>query len=165
MFRCYICDSYNKGFSCKECRINTHTYKPKLIEEKVFVSKSKVIKSPEQRKKELNAYYKNKRDTNPLYKLSRIIRNGMRKTLKAKSWHKDSHLKEYIGCSLEFLKEYIEKQFQPGMTWANHTTYGWHLDHIKPLSKAKTSEELYKLCHYTNLQPLWWRDNISKGNR
>jgi hypothetical protein len=49
------------------------------------------------------------------------------------------------------------------MTWDN---YGkWHMDHIYPLSLAKTTEEIEKLCHYTNLQPLWAVDNIRKGNK
>lgn len=47
------------------------------------------------------------------------------------------------------------------MTWDN---YGdWHVDHVVPLCSADTEEKLYELCHYTNLQPLWAADNISKG--
>jgi hypothetical protein len=49
------------------------------------------------------------------------------------------------------------------MCWENYGKYGWHIDHIVPLSSAKTEEEIYKLCHYTNLQPLWSTDNLSKG--
>jgi hypothetical protein len=49
------------------------------------------------------------------------------------------------------------------MTWDNRSE--WHLDHIIPLSSAKTEEELYKLCHYTNLQPLWAVENMKKGNK
>lgn len=49
------------------------------------------------------------------------------------------------------------------MTWENRNE--WHIDHITPLSSAKTEEELYKLCHYTNLQPLWAEENLKKGNK
>ncbi len=49
------------------------------------------------------------------------------------------------------------------MSWDNHTKYGWHIDHIIPLASAKTEEELKSLCHYTNLQPLWAKENLSKG--
>jgi hypothetical protein len=57
----------------------------------------------------------------------------------------------------------MEKQFKNEMTWENYGFYGWHIDHIIPLSSAKNEEELYKLCHYTNLQPLWAKENLSKG--
>ena len=72
---------------------------------------------------------------------------------------------EIIGCSKEFLKEHLEKQFTDGMTWENYGFYGWHIDHIIPLSSGKNEDEIYKLCHYTNLQPLWWFDNLSKGSK
>jgi hypothetical protein len=57
----------------------------------------------------------------------------------------------------------LEKQFISGMTWENYGYYGWHVDHKIPLASAKTKEELIKLCHYTNLQPLWMDENLSKG--
>ncbi len=68
-----------------------------------------------------------------------------------------------MGCSPELLKEYLEKQFVDGMCWDNRNE--WHIDHIIPLSLAKTEEEIYKLCHYTNLQPLWAEDNLRKSNK
>jgi hypothetical protein len=49
------------------------------------------------------------------------------------------------------------------MSWENHGE--WHIDHIVPLSSAITEEELRKLSHYTNLQPLWATDNLSKGSK
>ena len=70
-----------------------------------------------------------------------------------------------VGCTPKFLKEYLEKKFKQGMTWKNHTVHGWHVDHIIPLSKAKTSEDVEKLMHYTNLQPLWAKDNIIKKDK
>ena len=70
-----------------------------------------------------------------------------------------------IGCTPEFLKEYLEKQFKSGMTWKNHSLKGWHIDHIIPLNSAKTPEVVEKLMHYTNLQPMWAEDNIKKSNK
>jgi len=70
---------------------------------------------------------------------------------------------DIVGCTPQELKEHLEKQFIEGMTWENRNE--WHIDHIIPLSSAKTEEELYKLCHYTNLQPLWAVDNMKKSNK
>ena len=78
---------------------------------------------------------------------------------------KDNPTFDIIGCTPQFLKEYLEKQFTKDMSWENHGLFGWHIDHIIPLSSANTEEELYKLCHYTNLQPLWAKDNLAKSNK
>lgn len=68
-----------------------------------------------------------------------------------------------LSCSLEELKKHLESKFKHGMTWDN---YGdWHIDHIKPLVLATNEIELKTLCHYTNLQPLWAKENLSKGDR
>lgn len=107
------------------------------------------------------AYANRKLKEDPKYKLTRNLRNRLYYALEKKSWKKNTHFAEYIGCDLDSLKAHLEAQFSPGMTWDN---YGkWHIDHIIPLSSAKTPEEMYKLCHYTNLQPLWGGDNLSKG--
>jgi hypothetical protein len=58
-----------------------------------------------------------------------------------------------------------EKLWKPGMTWNNWARKGWHIDHIKPLSSfdLENREELLQACHHTNLQPLWWFENLEKG--
>lgn len=74
---------------------------------------------------------------------------------------------ELLGCQAEFLIIYIEKQFKKGMSWENHGRKGWHIDHILPCDSFDlTDPEQQKKCfHYTNLQPLWAKDNIRKGNK
>ena len=70
-----------------------------------------------------------------------------------------------IGCHPDELVTHLEKQFEEGMTWEN---YGeWHIDHIKPCALFDfTKEEHQRKCfHYSNLQPLWAEDNLSKGAR
>lgn len=115
-------------------------------------------RSYEDRKETLNNYY-----SNPLNKLKRLLRSSIRKGLNGE--RKYLKTQEIVGCSWEQLKQHLESQFQPNMTWDNHGQYGWHIDHIIPLASATTEEQIYKLNHYTNLQPLWWEDNIKKGDK
>lgn len=71
---------------------------------------------------------------------------------------------EYLGCTVEFYKKYIEEKFEEGMSWENHGE--WHIDHIIPLKyDDPTMEQVIERLHYTNTQPLWARDNLFKGNR
>jgi hypothetical protein len=79
---------------------------------------------------------------------------------------------EILGCSFEEFKLYLESKFEPWMTWENkglyngELNYGWDIDHIIPISSATTEEEIIKLNHYTNLQPLCSKVNrdIKKDN-
>jgi len=107
--------------------------------------------------------YRYKNDV--LCKLQNSVRNRIIGFLKRKNVNKKNKTFNILGCSPEFLKEHIEKQFKEGMSWENYGLYGWHIDHIIPLSSAKTEEEIYKLAHYTNLQPLWAKDNLAKSKK
>ena len=85
----------------------------------------------------------------------------MQNTLKSDK--EDSSL-EYLGASIDTIKEHIEKTFKDGMTWENHGE--WHIDHVVPIKFENPSlEEQICRLHYTNLQALWASENISKGNR
>jgi hypothetical protein len=110
-------------------------------------------------------YMKITRETNPLKKIQFNIRSRFYNILKTNKIPKNNRTLDIVGCSLEFLKEHLEKQFTNGMSWENYSRYGWHIDHIIPLSSATTEEEIYKLCHYTNLQPLWAEDNLKKSDK
>lgn len=72
-----------------------------------------------------------------------------------------------IGCSINQLREHLESLFKPGMTWANHGKRGWHIDHKLPCNSfdLRDVNEQKKCFHYTNLQPLWWNENLSKGDK
>lgn len=97
------------------------------------------------------------------YRISELLRCRLHIALTDKT--KKRKTLEYAGCSIEELKQYLEKQFQPGMSWDK---YGlWRIDHIIPLSSFDLSkkEQIKKSCHYTNLQLLWAKDNLKKGNK
>ena len=110
-------------------------------------------------------YDKERRKTDPIFKLKGNIRRRLLVFLKTRNLRKTNQTFTMVGCTPEFLKEYLEKKFKPGMTWQNHTKDGWHVDHIIPLSSAKTTKDLEKLMYYTNLQPLWAVENIRKSDK
>lgn len=109
-------------------------------------------------------YRSNRLKTDIKFKLQKNIRHRLGKLLKQQT---SSIAVTFLNCSLEELKTYLESKFQPGMTWDNYGTKGWHIDHIVPLSNFDLTkeDELKKACHYMNLQPLWWQDNLSKSNK
>jgi hypothetical protein len=74
---------------------------------------------------------------------------------------------ELLGCTIRDARKHIEQQFRDGMTWNNWAFTGWHIDHIIPISSFDlTDPEQQKKCfHYTNLQPLWWWENLAKGDK
>ena len=110
-------------------------------------------------------YRKNKLNTDIQYKLSDLLRGRLRKALKGICTSGSAI--EYLGCTVPELKSYLESKFLPGMSWDNWTIDGWHIDHIKPLASfdLTVKEQLLEACHYTNLQPLWAKDNLSKGSK
>ena len=114
-------------------------------------------------KEKRNKYITKRNQIDPLFKLTNTLRSRIKIAIKLNGWTKKNKTAEILGCDYETVRKHLENQFIDNMSWDNHGLYGWHIDHIKPLAKAKTQEELYKLCHYTNLQPLWAADNLSKG--
>jgi len=102
----------------------------------------------------------------PGYKVQCNLRNRLKdimKSAKRGGWTSYSNL---TGCTSQELAAHIEKQFAKGMTWANYGIDGWHVDHIMPCSKFDHTNDLHvKQCwHYTNLRPLWAKDNLTKSN-
>ena len=110
-----------------------------------------------------NENYKNRKLTNPLFKLSCNIRSLISYSIKNNGYSKKSKTCEILGCSFEEFKIHLENQFTEWMNWDN--VGKWHIDHIYPVSRATDEQHLIKLNHYTNLQPLWAEDNIKKSNK
>ena len=107
-------------------------------------------------------YLRNRKLNDPLFKLRCTIAGRTREAFKRKRYSKTSKYHEMLGVPYEIAFTHIERQFTKGMTWENHGK--WHIDHIIPLASAETESELIQLCHYTNLQPLWAKDNLSKSD-
>jgi len=105
-------------------------------------------------------YRRKKLKTDVQFKLACRLRNRIWDSLKSGSAVKD------LGCTIDELKTYLESKFQTGMTWDNWSKDGWHIDHIKPLASFDLSDrkQLLEACHYTNLQPLWAKDNLAKSD-
>jgi len=124
----------------------------------------KYRKSNKEKKKEYNKKYsKERRKTDPLFKMSHNLRDRTYKAFKSKGYSKNTKTQEMLGVDWEVCKQHIEKQFTEGMNWDNQGE--WQIDHIIPLASAKNKDELMKLCHYRNLQPLWAEDNLSKKDK
>jgi hypothetical protein len=115
-------------------------------------------------KEKRNQTEKDKRKNDSLYKIIHYLRVRTNFFLKKMNVKKKNSFSHIIGCEPDFLKEHIEKKFVDGMSWDKMGKY-IHIDHIIPLSSAKTKDEIYKLCHYSNLQPLWAKDNLKKSNK
>ena len=117
----------------------------------------------EKRNLKRNIYQKERINSDSLFKLKIYVRNRIGFYLKKNNITKRNNTFKLIGCSPIELKIYLEQKFINDMSWENQGK--WHIDHIIPLSSAKTEEELYRLCHFTNLQPMWALDNIKKGSK
>lgn len=99
----------------------------------------------------------------PMYRTKESLRARVARAFVQKGFTKRSKTFEIVGCSFADLEQHIEKQFLQGMSWDNRDE--WHIDHIVPLSLAQTEEELIKLCHYSNLRPLFAKDNLVKSDQ
>jgi len=101
-----------------------------------------------------------------IFKLKSSISSSIRGGLIRNGFTKKNNTENILGCKIEEFKIYLENKFEDWMNWENRGlyngefNYGWDIDHIIPVSSASTEEELIRLNHYTNLQPL-----CSKINR
>ena len=180
---------------CKECvkKLNSENYI--LNKDVILNNSKKYIKNNKQKVKDNHKryndnnkqdieiyqkkyYQKNKEDINkrntitynnrlkidPLFKMKVYLRNLIRCSFKNKFIRKNSKTANILGCTFEEFKDYLENKFTPEMNWQNQGSY-WHMDHIKPISLAKTEQEIIDLNHYTNFQPLEKFENLTKSNK
>lgn len=99
----------------------------------------------------------------PLIALKNRIRSLIRRTMAKRNYTKNSSTYSILGCTYEEFMLHIEGLFIEGMSWDNRAH--WHIDHIIPCVSANNEDELLKLNHYTNLRPLWAKENMKKGSK
>lgn len=155
----------------EKMRLNTNQHQinnPKYYKQKdlenyntnkdLWKLKNKIYKS--ENKDKINTHLRKKYQTDTIYRTKRLITSLIVLSLKNNGYTKKSRTYQILGCTYEELRNHLEQQFLPWMNWDNQgkydgtLDYGWDIDHIIPISSAKTEEELVKLNHYTNLQPL-----------
>ncbi len=107
-----------------------------------------------------NEYIKNKRQSDPIFKLKHNVRNLVRLAINGKGYKKLTKTELILGCTFDEFKQHIENQFESWMNWDNYglyngePNYGWDYDHIIPMKDGLTEMEVIKLNHYTNIRPL-----------
>jgi len=116
-------------------------------------------------KEEKNKRHNNRKKIDINYRLRCNLRTRLNSAIKNNQ--KSGSAVDDLGCTISELILYLESKFQFGMTWDNWKHSGWHIDHIIPLSSfnLENREELLKAVNYINLQPLWAKDNLSKGDK
>jgi len=160
----------NKAKAIRESYVKSNPEKLKETRKKYRDKNQEIMKLKrkaycEKNRIRLNEYTVKLRRSDPLNKIKHNIRGRICKFLSIRNISKTNKTFDIVGCSPNELKIHLEKQFDNGMSWENYGYYGWHIDHIIPLDSGKNEKEIYELCHYSNLQPLWCNDNQSKSNK
>jgi hypothetical protein len=132
-------------------------------------AKEKAVERREYRRKNVERAREanRRRRRSPKGKLDGTMSRGINRSLKGgkagRSWE------ALVGYSVVELMAHIERQFLPGMTWDNHGTFGWHIDHIVPLRAFNFADpdhiDFSRAWALSNLRPLWWRDNLTKQGK
>jgi hypothetical protein len=125
--------------------------------------KRRVSKYSLENRDKINKHTKERLKNDLNFWLRTSVSHKTYKLLKGQSKSKSSLT--LLGCSVAYLREHLEAQFKPGMNWDNYGFYGWHIDHIYPRSSfnLKKYSEQKICCHWSNLQPLWAKENWEKG--
>lgn len=121
----------------------------------------------ERNKDRLYTKHKHRMQTDLHYRIRSNLSRRFSCAVKRQKTIKNEKTLDILGCTLQEFKIHLESQFKEGMSWVNYGLYGWHIDHIKPCDLFNLCDpEQQKQCfHYTNLQPLWAKENLSKGNK
>jgi hypothetical protein len=172
--RNFSVDSNLKEKTCPQCKkmksvdgFSKDKRRPDGLDYRCKVCKSEYEKD---NRDKTNKRIRQRRLTDPKYKLSTIIRSQTNNIVKATKLKKTKQSFEYLGCTYDEFEKHIESQFVEGMSWENHgndydNTKHWHIDHIIPVSYfVKYSDDPFEANNYRNQRPMWGKENISKGD-
>lgn len=166
---CTICNTqksisefYFHKAKCKyraECKVCASAYRKTHYNN----NRTKIIK-------QTTAYQLNRVKCDPAYKIEKNMRCRLYHAIVKKGACKSNNTMKLVGCTRVYLKKYLENMFIEDMSWDNYgssETKCWHIDHIKPCASFDLSDPNQQIMcfHYTNLQPLWGPDNLSKSNK
>lgn len=148
-----------------EASKNYYHSNPEYFEKYRSENKDHYKKWRQDNKDLVNEYRKNKLKSDINFKIKAYLRTRLSTLIKRNKTNKVDSTLKLLGCSLKDFKTYLQSKFTLGMSWENYGKFGWHIDHIKPCASFDlTKEEDQRKCfHYTNLQPLWAKDNLKKG--
>lgn len=110
------------------------------------------------------SYNRDRRLIDPLFKMIGNTRNLIKNSFLRKFTKKSKKTIDILGCDFDFFSNHLSNLFDENMNWDNYGIY-WEIDHIEPISNAKSTDDIIKLNHYSNLRPLKKEDNRSKGNK
>ena len=164
---------YNKKSYCS-CCAEIHYQKPYRQSDIGRAKKSiadKKYRSKPSSMKRINEQRYEKYHSDPAFKIKHLLRTRINKIVDRKKVTK-SFARE-LGCTFDELVDYLESQFYNNpetgekMTWDNHEQFGWHVDHIKELHKfdLEDDKQFKEAAHYTNLRPLWWKENLRRNKK
>ena len=179
---CRSCDKFRAAQSRINCEQQKATYnKQYLLKNKVAVyAKNKIYRAANRDTLllKMRTWYRNNKkrvisgngrrskervETDPVFAMVCRVRSFVGYAFRLAGYTKRSRTHEILGCDWGFFKSHIERQFLKGMTWENKST--WHIDHIQPLATAKTEHDVIALNHFTNLRPMWAKDNMAKSDK
>jgi len=150
----------NREENLKKQKEKRNTTKRIYSDEQKLAKKLSARFSKEKIMAYMKEYSKRKRKEDPLFKLKANLRSRIYDIFRNKNLPKNSSTEQILSCSFIEFKQYLESKFESWMNWDNYglyngtPNYGWDIDHIIPMSKGLTEDEVIKLNHYTNLQPL-----------
>ena len=172
-------------------RVRTKTYRDRIrdrfnAQRREYYKKNRLVirarakKYKEQDPERVNAYYreysktdkhrayrrrlrKHKHETDLNFRIKTALRTRI--VCAIKGLHKSTSTIQLIGCDIGFLRLFLQARFLEGMTWANWGE--WQIDHIIPCAEFDLRKPVQqKQCfNYTNLRPIWAKDNQSKGHK